>query len=453
MPDSTTRAARSGARRSSGLMRQRPGKVTLARRALMITAALGVAVSGLAAWRGATSKEPAHEAPSAAVIRGDVEDTIAALGSIQPRDFVDVGVQVSGQLRRLLVNVGDPVKAGTLIAEIDPAVYSARVDAGRATLAHLAAQLDEKRALHALAHAQHERNLKMFKQDAVSRDGVETSQTALRIAAAQVAGLVAQIEQTRATLRVDAANLAYTRIVAPMSGTVVSVAARQGQTLNASQQAPVILRLANLDTMTVVTQVSEADVVRLRVGMELYFSTLGTPQRRWPGKVRQILPMPETVNNVVLYSVLFDVDNKGQELKAQMSAQVSFVASQAKGALLVPVSALQSGGRRSAPGSELTSQVEANAAPADESRPAAGAAGASGAPPGESKSRRSSGFAVLVLKDGRIEERRVTVGVSNRLQAQVLSGLVEGELVIVDAVVPSGSARAKDSARRSSARS
>lgn len=376
----------------------------------MLTAVLGLGVCGLAAWRGATSKEPARDFPSTAVTRADIEDTISALGSIQPREFVDVGTQVSGQLRRLLVNVGDQVKAGALIAEIDPTVFSAHVEAGRATLANLAAQLDEKRAQHSLAIAQHERNLKMFKQDAVSRDAVETSQAAARIAAAQVAGLLAQADQTRASMRIDAANLAYTRIVAPMSGTVVSVAVRQGQTVNASQQAPVILRLANLDMMTVVTQVSEADVVRLRVGMELYFSTLGTPQRRWPGRVRQILPMPETLNNVVLYSVLFDIDNKGQELKAQMSAQVSFVAAQAKGTLVVPVSALQQRGRN-------TVSHEARA---------------------DLPSGSLAGDAVLVLKEGRVEERRVEVGVMNRIQVQVISGLQEGERVVVDAAAAGG---------------
>ncbi len=378
-----------------------------------MTALIGLGICGVAAWRGATSKEPARDFPSTAVTRADIEDTISALGSIQPREFVDVGTQVSGQLRRLLVNVGDQVKAGALIAEIDPTVFSARVEAGRSTLANLAAQLDEKRAQHSLAIAQHERNLKMFKQDAVSRDAVETSQAAVRIAAAQVAGLLAQADQTRATLRIDEANLAYTRIVAPMSGTVVSLAVRQGQTVNASQQAPVLLRLANLDTMTVVTQVSEADVGRLRVGMELYFSTLGTPQNRWPGRVRQVLPMPETVNNVVLYSVLFDVDNKGQELRAQMSAQVSFVAAKATATLVVPVSALQQRGRN---------------AQSHDTR-------------GDLPPTPMPGDAVLVLKDGRIEERRVSLGVANRAQVQVLSGLSEGERVVVDAVAAGGRAK------------
>lgn len=398
----SSRAARTPSRKP-----QR-GRV-VASRVLASIVVLGLTIAGLAAWKGAKSKEPARDPTSAAVVRADVEDTITALGSIEPRQYVDVGTQVSGQLKRLLVNIGDQVKAGTLVAEIDGTVFAARVDAGHATLANLAAQLDEKRAQHSLAQTQYERNLRLFKQDAASRDALETSQAAVRIAAAQVASLLAQADQTRAALRIDEANLAYTRLVAPMSGTVVSIPVRQGQTINANQQAPVILRLANLDTMTVVTQVSEADVVRLRTGMDVYFSTLGLPERRWTGKVRQILPMPETVNNVVLYSVLFDVENRNQELKPQMSAQVSFVAGQARAALTIPVAALRATGNTG----------RAAAAPA-----------------------------VLVLNDGKIEERRVQLGVANRVQAEVLSGLTEGERVVVDADAHGGG-RGKDAARRS----
>ena len=447
MPESHRRSTRHAARRASSRSQRGRGRIDVARRILTFTAVLGISIAGVATWKGATSKEPARNYSSAAVARADVEDTISALGSIQPREFVDVGTQVSGQLRRLLVNVGDQVKAGALIAEIDPVVFAARVDAGFATLANLAAQLDEKRAQLTLAQAQHERNLKLFKQDAVSRDAVETSQAATQIAKAQVAALAAQADQTRASLRIDQANLAYTRIVAPMSGTVVSVPVRQGQTVNASQQAPVIMRLANLDTMTVMTQVSEADVVRLAIGMEVYFSTLGAPQRRWPGRVRQILPMPETVNNVVLYGVLFDVDNKGQELKSQMSAQVSFVAAQAKGALVVPVSALQRRSGKMAGNEGAGGFTESATAAADESTPATLSSPASGDARGERRSRRPSGSMVLVLKDGRVEERRVQLGVANRNQVQVLSGLAEGEQVVVESVATG--ARAKDATRRS----
>src|SRR5262249_34081381 len=169
-----------------------------------------------------------------------------------------------------------------------------------------------------------------------------------RSARAQIDVFKAQIEQTQSTLRGDQANLSYTKIYAPMSGTVVAQSAKQGQTLNANQQAPVIVRIADLSTMTVQSQVSEADVASLKPGMPVYFTTLGDTGKRWSGTLRQITPTPETVNNVVLYDALFDVDNRDGALMTQMTAQVFFVSAQAKDAVVVPVGALRPAGAQGA---------------------------------------------------------------------------------------------------------
>jgi macrolide-specific efflux system membrane fusion protein len=341
-------------------------------------------------WVGARASEPAAEHATALVERGDIEDSISALGSLQPREFVDVGTQVSGQLKKVLVSVGDTVERGSLVAEIDPAVFAARVEAGKATLRSLAAQIEEKSAQHAFASRQYERNAVMFKENAISQDVLEASATARRVSAAQIDTLRAQQDQTSANLNVEQTNLGYTRIHAPIAGTVVALLARQGQTLNANQQAPVILRVAKLDRMTVVAQVSEVDVVRVKPGMKAYFNTLGRPDRRWTGKVRQILPTPETINNVVLYHVLFDVENTDRELQTQMSAQVQFVLAQAKDALVVPVAALRKGSRKQS-------------------------------------------YTVRVVKDEGFEEREVKVGITNRTRAEIVSGLAEGEEVALEA--------------------
>jgi macrolide-specific efflux system membrane fusion protein len=125
-----------------------------------------------------------------------------------------------------------------------------------------------------------------------------------------------------------------------MTGTVVSLTAQQGQTLNATQTAPIILRIADLATMTVWTQVSEADVPRLKPGMGPYFTTLGDQSQKWHGKLLQIQPTPDVVNNVVLYPALFDVANPDGKLMTQMSAQVFFVVAAVKNAVTVPVAAL-----------------------------------------------------------------------------------------------------------------
>jgi macrolide-specific efflux system membrane fusion protein len=199
-----------------------------------------------------------------------------------------------------------------------------------------------------------------------------------------------------------------------MSGTVVAQSAKQGQTLNANQQAPLIVRIADLSTMTVQAQVSEADVASLSPGMPVYFTTLGDPSKRWHGKLRQINPTPETVNNVVLYDALFDVDNKDGGLMTQMTAQVFFVAAEAKGAVLVPVSALH--------------PADAGAGQGRRSNRADNAAAA-----GDARTHLANAAATVrvVTTDGAIESRDVRVGLVSRVSAQILSGLDAGERIVV----------------------
>ena len=277
------------------------------------------------------------------VTRGDIEDVVTATGTLQPRDYVDVGAQVSGQLKKIHVEVGSEVKAGDLLAEIDPVVLQTRVDATRAQLRNLRAQLMDREASRTLATTQLQRQRNLMVEDATTTEALQNAEAVLLSAQTQVEALKAQIDQTESNLRADEANLNYARIYAPISGTVVSITARQGQTLIASQQAPVILRVADLSTMTVQTQVSEADVSRLRLDMVAYFTTLGGDGRRWQGKLRKIEPTPVVQNNVVLYNALFDVANPNQLLMTQMTAQVFFVVASEKDVLLVPMSAIAAG--------------------------------------------------------------------------------------------------------------
>jgi membrane fusion protein, macrolide-specific efflux system len=289
------------------------------------------------AWFG---EEPTEQYILAAIERGDVEDAVTATGTLQPRDYVDVGTQVSGQLKIVHVKIGEHVKQGQLLAQIDPTVLQSRVDSGNAQLQNQQAQLADKRAQLALAELQLRRQRNMMKEEATTTEALQEADANVQSLKAQIAAVQAQMKQTGATLRGDTANLGYTKIYAPMSGTVVTQIAKQGQTLNASQQAPVIVRIADLSTMTVQTQVSEADVSRLRLGMKAYFTTLGGQGKRWHGKLRQINPTPATQNNVVLYDALFDVPNRDGALMTQMTAQVFFIIGEAKDTIVAPVGAL-----------------------------------------------------------------------------------------------------------------
>ncbi|WP_328188262.1 efflux RND transporter periplasmic adaptor subunit [Marinobacter sp. OP 3.4] len=320
------------------------------------------------------------------VQRDDLEDLVTATGSLQPRDYVDVGAQVSGQLDVIHVETGDEVRAGDLLAEIDPTVYLARVDATRAELRNQKAQLMEREAQLTLAEIQHQRQQNLLAEEATSRESAQVAEANLRSARAQIEAISAQIQQTESTLRAEEANLAYAKIYAPMDGTVVSIDARQGQTLNTNQQAPVLMRIADLSTMTVEAQVSEADIGKLSHGMPVYFTTLGNQDRRWESTLDRLEPTPVVENNVVLYNAVFEVPNPEGRLMTQMTAQVFFINAEARDALLVPVTALQRNGD--------TTTVQ------------------------------------LVDSNGLPHTREVTVGVSNRVQAEIIEGLEEGDRIV-----------------------
>ncbi|PMV18395.1 MULTISPECIES: efflux RND transporter periplasmic adaptor subunit [unclassified Pseudomonas] len=375
-----------------------------ARRALLVIACL-IPIIAVAAWQ---VLPPGRDTlTTVSVTRGNIENSVTALGTLQPRRYVDVGAQASGQIRKIHVEAGDQVQEGQLLVEIDPSTQKAKLDASRYAIENLKAQLQEQKAQHELARQKYQRQQRLVAGNATREEDVQTAKAELSATQARVDMFQAQILQAQASLRSDEAELGYTRIYAPMTGTVVAVDARVGQTLNAQQQTPLILRIAKLSPMTVWAQVSEADIGHVKPGMTAYFTTLSGGNRRWTSTVRQILPIPPKPLNetqgsgspnssnksgsgrVVLYTVLLDVDNSDNALMAEMTAQVFFVASQAQDTLTAPIAALQG---------------TANA---------------------------NQQIARVVGKNGRIEQRQVQVGISDRLRVQVLDGLNEGDQLLV----------------------
>lgn len=377
----------------------------------MVTVLLLLAAGGWWWWR-----PPPVTPPTARVSRADIQLLITATGTVEPRRYVDVGAQVSGQVKRIHVQVGDDVKRGQLLMEIDPDVQQAVVEGARASLASLQAQEVEQRVQMRLASQQLKRRRRLLKQDAATREDLENAEAALEMAQARIASLQAKMQETRATLRAEETRLSYTRIYAPMDGTVIALEAREGQTLNATYQTPRMMRIADLATMTVRTRVSEADVQGVTAGMPVWFSPLVArlgheeAPRRWHGKVRQVLPAPDlppgssqgdggqdgsasaTTPTVVNYTALFDVDNADGVLRPQMTAQVSFVARSALGVLAVPMAALER-------------QTDAL--------------------PGTYRAR-------LRLADGSALQRTVRIGVTDLVLGEVLEGLDEGDEVLLN---------------------
>ncbi len=374
-----------------------------------------LSLSALLAWK--TLPGRGDPLSTVSVTRNDIESSVTALGTLQPRRYVDVGAQASGQIRKLHVEVGDQVKTGQLLVEIDPSTQQARLDAGRFSIDNLKAQLAEQQAQYQLAEQQYKRQRNLAAGGATREEDVQSAQAQLKVTQARIDMYRAQIRQAQASLRSDEAELGYTRIYAPMSGTVVAVDAREGQTLNAQQQTPLILRIAKLSPMTVWAQVSEADIGHVKPGMSAYFTTLAGGKRRWTSTVRQILPVPPkpldqssqgggspasasgtgTASKVVLYTVLLDVDNPDNALMAEMTTQVFFVAGRASKVLSVPVAALD-----------------------------------------EDASDENLRIAQVLDASGKIEPRRVRTGLSDRLRVQVLEGLNEGEQLLIGAPAASG---------------
>jgi macrolide-specific efflux system membrane fusion protein len=371
-----------------------------------------LSLGSLLAWK--TLPFGAQPISTVAVTRADIESSVTALGTLQPRRYVDVGAQASGQIHKLHVEAGDQVRKGQLLVEIDPSTQQARLDAGRYSIDNLKAQLAEQRAQFQLAQQQLKRQRDLAAAGATRDEDVQTADAQLKVTQARIDMFQAQIRQAQANLRSDEAELGYTRIYAPMDGTVVAVDAREGQTLNAQQQTPLILRIARLSPMTVWAQVSEADIGKVKPGMTAYFTTLAGGKRRWTSTVRQILPIPPkpldqssqgggsptsatngtTGSQVVQYTVLLDVDNPDGALMAEMTTQVFFVAGQASQVLTVPLAALDdNNGLR---------------------------------------------LARVLNSKGEVEQRQVQTGLSDRLRVQVLDGLSEGERLVIGAPSVSG---------------
>lgn len=402
-------------------------------------------------WQMIWGGEKAPEYQTAEVTRGDLEVTISAAGKIVAKDSVAVGAQVSGQLTELVVEAGDQVQKGDLLAKIDATIATTNVEANRAQLRELQASRKQQDASLALAKANAERATMLFEADAIARADYEAALSESVVAAGRLEAIDAQISRQSSTLRANMATLEFTNIYAPISGTVVSIEAVEGQTLNANQTAPTILTLADLSVMTVETDVSEADVLRIATNQPAWFTTLGDSERRWETTVRQVLPTPEVLNDVVLYKALLDIANPEGRLKPQMTAQVFFVTGSAKQAVLVPVTALQSGPeRRRRPDGSAGRTARAGEGGAGRPDRAGGlmSAEASEPPQGEPQDGRRTEFrkareanpdaemaSVRILDaKGVPQSHPVLIGLKTRTEAQVLYGLEPGQVVVTGEV-------------------
>ncbi|WP_122861221.1 efflux RND transporter periplasmic adaptor subunit, partial [Pseudomonas viridiflava] len=289
----------------------------------LITALVLVAGAVLYAVE-APAKPPAYI--TARAERGDIENAVLATGVLEGIKQVDVGAQVSGQLKSLKVKLGDKVKKGQWLAEIDPLVLRNTLRQAEVDEEKLKAQRASAQAQMKQAKRLYDRYKELQTDQSVSRQDFESAESDYEMQQANVRALDAEIKSAQVQIDTAKVNLGYTRIIAPIDGDVVGIVTQEGQTVIAQQLAPVLLKLADLETMTIKAQVSEADVIHITPGQEVYFTILGE-DKRYYAKLRGTEPAPQDYletesgssasrqNSAVFYNALFEVPNQDQRLR------------------------------------------------------------------------------------------------------------------------------------------
>ncbi len=304
-----------------------------------------VVVLGSVVWllrARAKTHQPALRYETVTVDQGQVVAKVTATGTLSALVTVQVGSQVSGRIQQIFVDFNSPVKKGQLIAKIDPQLFEAAVEQARANYVAARGNLAKAQAQAVDAERQYRRARALAERQLIAQAEVDTAQTNANAAQAQVKVAEGSVEQARAALHQAEVNLAYTNIISPTNGVVISRNVDVGQTVAASLQAPTLFLIAeDLAKMQVDTSVAEADVGRLWAGMTASFTIDAYPNERFTGRVRQIRNAPQTVQNVVTYDAVIDVDNAELKLRPGMTANVTFVYAERANVMRVPNAALR----------------------------------------------------------------------------------------------------------------
>jgi len=400
--------------------------------------AVGVVLSATLVGACSSSQGKTLRFETVPVERGTVIGRVTASGTLSALVTVQVGSQVSGRIQKLFVDFNSPVKKGQVIATIDPSMFKAAVEQARANLIAAQGNYAKAKAQAEDAKRQFERAKELFERKLIAPAERDTLESAAMAAAAQVEAARGAVEQARAALNQALINLKYCTIVSPIDGIVISRNVDVGQTVAAALQAPTLFTIAeDLRKMQVDTNVAEADVGKLRAGMSAYFTVDAYPGERFMGKVRQIRHAPQTVQNVVTYDAVIDVENPDLRLKPGMTANVTFVYAERHDVLKIGNAALRF---RPPPTmlEERRSKNDGGNVPSGEKiaqRPGKRSGEGELLPGAQAAQPREDRRAVWVLRGDRPEKVFVRVGISDGSFTEVVEGdLKEGDRVIVDVI-------------------
>ncbi len=389
---------------------------------VIILLALGLVIGG-AAWYFKHAQDDLPQYETVTVKSDDLTQTVTATGGLSPVVNVTVGSQVSGIIRKLYADYNSMVTSNEIIAEIDPSTYAAAVEQATADLANARANLE-------LQQIETKRNGELFTNQLVSGSDYDTAVATLHEAEATV-----QIKQ--AALDTAKANLGYCDIRSPVDGIVISRAVDLGQTVASSFNTPTLFQIANdLTKMQIDSSVAEADVGGITDGQNVVFTVDAYPYRTFYGSVTQVRNSPTNANNVVTYDCVISVTNTDYKLKPGMTANLSFIIAQRQNTLVIPNSALRFHPPETAPATNVPSAEK----PADGSQAGGHSGGGQGHHEGHNRGQRPVIHTVYVLtgagRTAKMEPVQITTGISDGISTEVVSGLKEGDQLVVSMTLP-----------------
>ena len=361
--------------------------------ALVILAGLG--------WYGYQKMQPKNEATfiTEEVKRGKIAQTVSATGEISATNLVDVGAQVSGQIKKMHVKIGDVVKEGDLIAEIDNVTQVNEVNTRKAQLQTYQAQLESAQVALKIAQRKYSRYKSLASADAVSKEEFEATEDSLATNRAKIKELQSSIRQTQIAINTAEKDLGYTRITAPSAGTVVSLVVEQGQTINSSQTSPTVVQIADLTSMTNKMQIAEGDATKVKAGQTVNFTILSEPDTPISAKLDSIDPglttmsqgsyskSTDTTSNAIYYYARATVPNPEGKLASGMTTQYTVEIASADNVLMVPTVAI--------------------------------------------KTKDGKKFVRVLEANNQAVDREIQTGLKDSMNTEVKSGLNEGEKVVM----------------------
>ena len=424
------------------------------KRLLWLVVVVAIVGGGVAYWRYREAhKGPLVQFTTVKVEKRKIVGRVTASGTLQATVTVQVGTQVSGRVQKLFADFNSPVKKGQLVAKIDPQLFQAAVAQAHANYVAAEAGLVKAVAQERDAEVQYNRTKALNAQNLASEADLQTAVTNLAVAKSGVDVAKAGIEQAGASLNQANVNLSYTNIISPIDGTVISRNVDVGQTVAASLSAPVIFTIAeDLRKMQVNTNVAEGDVGRLQPGMAAYFTVDAFPGQRFIGTISQIRNAAQTLQNVVTYDAVIDVDNSDLRLRPGMTANTTVVYEEKDDVLAIPNSAL-----RFRPPPEVAGSAPPPTRATAIAEGSAAASASAAAPPGSGGGgggRARAGSAgsavndpheprtVWVQRGGGAQPVAIHTGLTDGTLSELVDGdIKEGDLLVTDASVtgkPSG---------------